>query len=592
MPEPNAEVAPDDDAAEAPQGPATCRTCRMVWFVRILLIGYAALLLVRAFLVDRHELMLQVGDMVQPIRWAVKILTANVLVGARFLLLGVLVAFSMGARESSRRFVDFLRRWLLILLLGLGLLVLLSVAESGRPPSMLYSLLPLTGYLAGVWVGYTCLRGRRAMLWLVPKVLLVVLTLGACAAGLAFLAMENEPLAFNPPKVTSAEKRRLAKVLSSSAADNDEFQRLRLSERDVNLLLAMSMAQVRPEGKARIDFEEGEIAADLSMRVPGSAASRRYVNIHATCRAEVTAGRPKIRLTQCRVGDLSIPQLVLRVVPPLLVSAILNDPELEQVLVAIDSVRFQQDGVEAVFKSGELRDRLKTSFYARLGEKPEVVIRTRIYLRHLVRSAGKLPEDDRFAAFLRSAFELARRRSRDEDPVLENRAAILALAILLGHRRVETLVGQVTDDELRAASRRHVGRVTLRGRRDWPRHFLVSAALAILSNKALSDEVGLLKEELDAGEGGSGFSFSDLLADRTGTLIALAATRDEQSARKMQDRLAGGFTIDEVFPPAADLPEGISDRELEAEYGGVGGKKYKEIIREIERRLSECEALR
>ena len=121
---------------------------------------------------------------------------------------------------------------------------------------------------------------------------------------------------------------------------------------------------------------------------------------------------------------------------------------------------------------------------------------------------------------------------------------------------------------------------------------MVSAALALLSNESLSDAAGLLKEELDAGEGGSGFSFSDLLADRAGTLFALAATRDKKSARRMQDRLAAGFDIDEVFPPAADLPEGIQDAELQAKYGGVGGEEYMGVIREIERRLAGCEALR
>ena len=161
-----------------------------------------------------------------------------------------------------------------------------------------------------------------------------------------------------------------------------------------------------------------------------------------------------------------------------------------------------------------------------------------------------------------------------------------------GHGGVESLVGPLFDPELRVAARQRGGGVDLRGRRDWCQHFLVSAALALVANEALSDEAGLLKEELDAGRGGSGFSFSDLLADRAGTLFALAATRDERSARQMQERLAGGFEIGEIFPPAADLPEGILDPELQAEYGGVGGEKYHAIRREIDRRLGSCAALR
>lgn len=564
----------------------------MCWSARVVLIGYVVVLFSRALLSHGHEPVVQLEDLVQPLDWVVGILVASVLTGARFLLLGLLVAFSAGRPTTPQRFSASLGRWLLMLLLGVGLFALLSIAESGRPPHVASSLLPLAGYLAGAWIGFTCLRGRRAMLWLVPKLGLVLLTLGAGAAGLGFLAIDDEALSFQPPKVTSAEKRRLVDVLQSSHPAGNGFRRLRLSEHDINLLLAMAVPQALPEGKARIALDKGTVAGDLSMKMAGSSASPRYVNVRATCRTEVTEGRLGIRFEQCRIGRVTVPRFFLRAASPLLTSAILDDPDLRQIVAAIDSVRLEPDGVETEFRSSELRAKVVASLLARLSQKPDVLVRTKIHYRHLVRTAGELPGDDRFAGFLQAAFQFAQRRSKVEDPVLENRAAILSLAILLGHWRVETLVGSVTDAGLRRAARRHVGRVTLRGRRDWRRHFFVSAALALLSNESLSDEAGLFKEELDAGEGGSGFSFSDLLADRAGTLFALAATRDEQSARTIQVRLAAGFEIGEVFPQAADLPEGIPDRELQAEYGGVGGKKYKEVIREMERRLAACAALR
>ena len=81
---------------------------------------------------------------------------------------------------------------------------------------------------------------------------------------------------------------------------------------------------------------------------------------------------------------------------------------------------------------------------------------------------------------------------------------------------------------------------------------------------------------------------ADLLADRAGTIFALAATRDEASARKVQDRLSGQFTVADIFPPAADLPEGVPDAQLESMYGGVGGRRYEQLVDEIERRLAEC----
>jgi len=55
--------------------------------------------------------------------------------------------------------------------------------------------------------------------------------------------------------------------------------------------------------------------------------------------------------------------------------------------------------------------------------------------------------------------------------LLENRAAIFALAILLGHLDLEPFVGELLEPDLRAQASRIVGTVTLRGRKDWTRHF-------------------------------------------------------------------------------------------------------------------------
>jgi hypothetical protein len=174
--------------------------------------------------------------------------------------------------------------------------------------------------------------------------------------------------------------------------------------------------------------------------------------------------------------------------------------------------------------------------------------------------------------------------------VLENRAALLALGILLGHPRLAGLVGPVVEqrDWPRAAP---LARATLRGRNDWTKHFFVSAALTVLSAQAPSDAIGLFKEELDAG-GGSGFSFGDLMADRAGTTFALLATGDDAAARAIQERLSGGFRVDDFFPEAADLPEDIQDVELQSRYGGVGGPLFRSYAAEVERRLWNCPAYR
>ena len=172
--------------------------------------------------------------------------------------------------------------------------------------------------------------------------------------------------------------------------------------------------------------------------------------------------------------------------------------------------------------------------------------------------------------------------------MLENRAAMFALGILAGHGRVKHLVG-VSD--VPDGAGKQLRPLTIRGRGDWTQHFLVSASVTLLSNAATGNAVGLLKEELDA-DGGSGFSFADLLADRAGVRFAGVATRDAESARALQQHLAGTLWFDDFFPPAGDLPEGLSDAEFKDRYGGVGGAGYKEQLAEIDRRLDATPLLK
>ena len=55
----------------------------------------------------------------------------------------------------------------------------------------------------------------------------------------------------------------------------------------------------------------------------------------------------------------------------------------------------------------------------------------------------------------------------------------------------------------------------------------------------------------------------------------------------MGKHLSEDFSVSDVFPPAAHLPEGIPDDLLNSKYGGVGGKHYKQVVDEIERQLSK-----
>ncbi len=212
---------------------------------------------------------------------------------------------------------------------------------------------------------------------------------------------------------------------------------------------------------------------------------------------------------------------------------------------------------------------------------------------HVLENTQDLPRsDDAFVQVLQIAFAYAEDNSNGTDAVLPNQAAILALGVILGEDRVARVGGRQLEpggQKQRAALRR---RVSIRGRNDLSQHFSVSAALTVLSDAQRALTVGIAKEMKDSTPGGSGFSFVDMGANKTGIRFAVAATRNQDSARSIQLRIAQGLDMDDFFPDFRDLPEGMSDKEFQAEYGGLGSARTQGILAEIDRRISACESLR
>jgi hypothetical protein len=226
------------------------------------------------------------------------------------------------------------------------------------------------------------------------------------------------------------------------------------------------------------------------------------------------------------------------------------------------------------------------------GASAELSRATEAHLRRLLAAGSGLPPGEaRFGALLQTAFAPMSSDSTWGKAIQHNRAAILAWGVAVGDDRLARLIGLDREAGLvRQAAALGQG-TTLRGRSDWPRHYALSAALAVLEHPLVSDAGGLMKEQLDALTRGSGFSFGDLAADRAGVRFAAAATYSEEAAKAMQARLRGGFAVDDYFPPAADLPENLTVEQFRRDYGGVGSREYRQMTDEIEARLDRCAAL-
>lgn len=226
------------------------------------------------------------------------------------------------------------------------------------------------------------------------------------------------------------------------------------------------------------------------------------------------------------------------------------------------------------------------------GISDELDTATRATARHLLDNAVDIASgDEGFIQLFETAFASAE-KLRPEDPVLANRSAILALSVILGEEKVTKVAHRHVDPARIPQMRALRKRITVQGRRDWPRHFWLSAGLTLLSGNDRSMAVGIAKELMDAQPGGSGFSFTDLAADAAGNRFTLAATRDPESARFIQERIRKGIAAEDIVPELRDLPEGITQDEFREQYGGISGKETQRIADEIRRRLGGCALLK
>lgn len=184
------------------------------------------------------------------------------------------------------------------------------------------------------------------------------------------------------------------------------------------------------------------------------------------------------------------------------------------------------------------------------------------------------------AEMLPPLVRLAVVRSENGDVIAENRAVILVATFYVLGIPLEQILPEATGWP-RPARRM----VTVDGRDDFAKHFMVSAAIAAYADTALSDAIGLYKEVEDS-RSGSGFSFNDIAADRAGTKFGERAVASDAAAQQLQHRVVSGLNDSDLMPPWSDLPEFMSEAVFKRRFGGIDAPAYREMMQTIERRVA------
>lgn len=407
--------------------------------------------------------------------------------------------------------------------------------------------------------------------------ILVVAAVMLLTASAIILAIDRTPVLERAVVLTPAHIERAKRIVRGQSLRRMQagsLQSMRLGADDVDTA-ANYLAGLYARGSAHVQLEDGGARFLLSAPLPGSPP-RGYLNV--TGRLTQTADLP--RLESVRIGHLPLPDRLSNWLLDHALERLRTDPRRPLPVDALRSVRFWPRSMVLIYAwDNALTGQLGASMVSE-GD----VERLRPYqalLAEEARAFGRGPVS--LSVLLHPMLRLAQTRSGDGDAVAENRAALLVLTFHVLGERLSRVVPQAA-----AWPRPLWQRVTLLGRPDLAKHFMVSAAIAAHADTALADAIGLYKEVEDA-RGGSGFSFDDLAADRAGTRFGEAATT---RAKALQARVQAGVRESDVMPSIEDLPSGLRETEFVTRFGGIGAPGYEAMLREIDRRIAALAALR
>ena len=217
---------------------------------------------------------------------------------------------------------------------------------------------------------------------------------------------------------------------------------------------------------------------------------------------------------------------------------------------------------------------------AKLGNRPVDANRvTAIYCR-LMRDDKNRP-DANLARVVNRAFFNA---EGEAEPVDHNRAALVALSMYAVSPSAGRLAG---DAEIRASQCFRASRTPplLAGRPDLAMHWTLSAALSVTLGDGIGKAMGEWKEIADSRPSGTGFSFVDLSADRSGLAFARAAS-DPDTASEFGEKMRRVTNADILPVSALALSEGIPETAFVREYHDLDASQFATAVAKIDQVLS------
>lgn len=407
---------------------------------------------------------------------------------------------------------------------------------------------------------------------------------------LAVMMLAREPLVPAAAPLSSQEIDRVQQLLIENDPRrllDEQEQHIILKEGDADILLRYLLSEtgLKQDIQGRIDIEEGVAILELSRSLPAGWLDT-WLNIRVTFRDD----QQTLAITEARIGTLELPRPLLDFLLDDLLERFADDPNVRLLISITETIeavdldpdlvvitgQWDDEGIFAV--SEQARDfLLSEADQARIVDYYHLLMDTEAQL--LAANRRRVSINDFMAPLFQQAYQLSLDAS---DPIQENRAVLLALALYMSNLDLARVMGDV--DEAISTHQRSL-MVTLNTRVDLAQHLAISAAIAASASASLAEIISIYKEVHDA-RYRSGFSFDDLTANQAGLALANIATADHTSAQQLQDMLRENHD-ETLYMPSTPRNESMNESAFAEYYGDQQSAAFLQRLANINDSIAE-----
>jgi hypothetical protein len=381
-------------------------------------------------------------------------------------------------------------------------------------------------------------------------------------------ALDNTPQTIVLQGMNHDDIQRAKQLLHVTAEEKNSIKTVSFKQKDLNIAASYLLNHF-VENTLLIQILPDQILFQIAVFVPENPWGR-YLDFHFALRQNGDT----IKIKSLKIGEISIPDPAANVIIPYMVRHSALNRHWLAINDYIKSIRITPLTLEVSYM-GSIVDTVKQLAISKHKDYPSL----HIYQQQINTIVNQHDPAWRLSIkeLMQPLFATALQRSNDENAINENRAVIIATAsyIYKNELRRYLPLGLSYQKEYPVFAYKRI---------DIPQNFIASALLPAVDTSLLSQQIGVDKEVGDAQQG-SGFSFIDISADRTGIRFGELAVSSPQQARRLQTIMAAIQDYTDFLPDIENLPEHMDEQTFKEKFVNIDNTNYQNMIKLIDQRI-------